>query len=101
MSKITWIIIGMTAATYLVRLTPFLLLRKIKINDRLKKFLNYVPYVVIGALIFPSVFYSVPGSKLAILGAMVFTIIFSWFCRQLIWPVLVSVIIVLGINYML
>ena len=55
------VILGMTLVTYLPRLWPFLLLKKVSLPPRFALFLRLIPYSALGALIMPGVIFSVPG----------------------------------------
>ncbi len=51
-----WLTIaGMFAATYLPRLLPFLLGRRLRLPAALDRWLRLFPYAVLGALIFPGI----------------------------------------------
>lgn len=61
----------MAGVTYLIRMIPFTLMRK-KIKSRfLKSFLYYVPYSVLAAMTFPSIFYSTGDIYSATVGTVV------------------------------
>ena len=48
----------MALVTYLVRVVPMVIFRNKITNVRVKSFLYYVPYAVLGAMTFPYIFYS-------------------------------------------
>lgn len=59
--SITYLITGiavMALVTYLVRMLPMVIFRKKITNVRVRSFLYYVPYVVLAAMTFPSIFSS-------------------------------------------
>ncbi len=61
----------MAGVTYLIRMIPFTLMRK-RIKSRfLKSFLYYVPYSVLAAMTFPSIFYSTGDIYSATVGTAV------------------------------
>lgn len=61
----------MALVTYLIRMLPLTLFRK-KIKSRFAlDFLYYVPYAVLAAMTFPSVFYSSDGIISAVAGTVV------------------------------
>lgn len=65
----------MAGVTYLVRMIPFILMKK-KINSRfLKSFLYYIPYAVLSAMTIPAIFYSTGDIMTAVLGTVVAVIL--------------------------
>jgi len=78
-----WIyLVTMFAVTYAIRVVPLLLIRsKIK-NQFIKSFLSYIPYTVLGAMTFPSVFYAVENPIAGACGAVV-AIVLSLFGKGL------------------
>jgi branched-subunit amino acid transport protein len=56
MSKAIITIIGMAAVTFLPRSIPALLMGKVKLGKKVKKYLRLIPYTAMAALIFPGVF---------------------------------------------
>lgn len=93
MSNVIWIILGMMLVTYIPRLFPFLTMSEDKLPSRMRKFLNYVPYTALGALIIPGVFSTTPEVPLAAIGGICFAIIYSWFKGGVFIPVIGSVVI--------
>ncbi|WP_075718772.1 AzlD domain-containing protein [Roseburia sp. 499] len=67
-----WIyLLVMFAVTYMVRVLPFLIFRK-KIENRfVRSFLAYIPYTVLGAMTFPTVFYATGSVITASAGVIV------------------------------
>ena len=64
-----WICIGVMAfVTYLIRMLPFTLMRG-KIRSRfLRSLLYYIPYAVLAAMTFPSIFYATGSTATAAVG---------------------------------
>ncbi|MCA9929101.1 MAG: AzlD domain-containing protein [Anaerolineales bacterium] len=58
------IIIGMGVITYLIRLTPILLLERVGLRDELRQALRFVPAAVLSAIVFPELL--MPGGTLDI-----------------------------------
>ena len=76
MSEFVFCLAVMAGTTYLVRLLPLLLVRR-EIKSRfLLSFLHYVPYAVLSAMTFPSVFYCT-GSVYSAIAAVVVCIAMS------------------------
>lgn len=63
-------IAAMAVTTYLIRMLPMAIFRKKIENKWVKSFLYYVPYAVLAAMTFPSVFTSTGSVLGATLGAV-------------------------------
>jgi len=64
-------LIVMAGVTYLVRMIPFVLMKK-KIENRfINSFLYYVPYTVLAAMTFPAILYATGSLVSAIAGLLV------------------------------
>lgn len=87
MSNVLIMVLLMAAVTYLPRLFPFLMITT-KLPNKLRRFLQFVPYTALGALIIPGVFSSVPGHPFAVIGGIAFAVLYSWFKSGIIIPVL-------------
>ncbi len=71
MHKLLLIVVGMALVTYIPRLIPLLMLGDKKMPWFLSNFLQFVPYAVLGALIFPGVLSSTGDAASAMTGATV------------------------------
>ncbi len=61
----------MAGVTYLIRMIPFTLFRR-KIKSRfIQSVLYYIPYAVLSAMTFPSIFYSTDNTVTAVIGTIV------------------------------
>lgn len=77
MSMVIYIAV-MAGITYLIRMIPFTLFRK-KIKSRfLQSILYYIPYAVLSAMTFPSIFYSTDNPSTAAVGTVI-AIILAYF----------------------
>jgi branched-subunit amino acid transport protein len=56
-------ILGMTLATYLPRLAPFLLGPRLSIPDAVARWLEFFPFAVLGALIVPGILTATPEPR--------------------------------------
>ena len=74
MNNTTYIILALALiciASFLPRVIPFLLPKgKIK-SQFLNSVLNYIPYSVLGAMIFPAIFFATSSTIASITGAVV------------------------------
>ena len=73
----------MAAVTYLIRMIPFTLFRKEIKSTFFRSFLAYVPYAVLGAMTFPSIFYATSSLPSAVAGTTV-ALALAFFRRSLL-----------------
>ena len=73
----------MAVVTYLIRMIPFTLFRKEIKSTFFRSFLAYVPYAVLGAMTFPSIFYATASLPSAIAGTVV-ALALAFFRRSLL-----------------
>lgn len=73
----------MAVVTYLIRMIPFTLFRKEIRSAFFRSFLAYVPYAVLGAMTFPSIFYATASLPSAIAGTVV-ALALAFFKRSLL-----------------
>ena len=73
----------MAVVTYLIRMIPFTLFRKEIKSTFFRSFLAYVPYAVLGAMTFPSIFYATASLPSAIAGT-VMALALAFFKRSLL-----------------
>jgi branched-subunit amino acid transport protein len=100
-SGLFWIIIGMGIVTYLPRMFPLVLIRTDAIPPFIQAVLKNVPFAVLGALIFPSIFIIQSGHLVNItINDLVFGLlgggvafIAAFFEWNLVWVVLSSIIV--------
>ncbi len=73
----------MAGVTYLIRMLPFTLFRKEIKSTFIRSFLAYIPYAVLGAMTFPSIFYATSSLASAIAGTVV-ALVLAFFRRSLL-----------------
>lgn len=79
-----WIyILVMAAVTYLIRMLPFTLIRKQVRSRFFRSLLYYIPYAVLAAMTFPSIFYATGNTLTAAAGTVV-ALLLAWFRMPLI-----------------
>lgn len=76
-------LVVMAGVTWLIRMIPFTAFRKQIKSAFLKSFLYYVPYTVLGAMTFPSVFYATDSLPSAV-AATVVALVLAFFKRSLL-----------------
>lgn len=73
----------MAGVTYLVRMLPMAVFRK-KIKSKfVKSLLYYIPYAVLGAMTFPTIFYST-GSFVSALVGLIAAVVLAFLDKSLI-----------------
>ena len=87
-------ILAMAGVTYLIRLIPFAVFHKKIQSNLIKSLLYYLPYAVLTAMTFPTIFFVTGNVICGIIGAMV-AIIASMSKRSLITVAVLSVLAVL------
>lgn len=76
-------LVVMALVTYLIRMIPFTLFRKEIKSVFFRSFLAYVPYAVLGAMTFPSIFFATASLPSAIAGTVV-ALVLAFFRRSLL-----------------
>jgi|SRR5690554_1427566 branched-subunit amino acid transport protein len=84
------LIAGMAAVTYIPRLLPFLLLSGRTLPPAFKRFLAFIPYTALGALIIPGVIEAVPGRPWVSLAGLATAAVIAWYRQGLILPVVAA-----------
>jgi branched-subunit amino acid transport protein len=94
MNNIMVIVLGMTIATYLPRLIPFILISGKPLPFKVRRFLEYVPYTALGALIIPGAIGAVPEKPLASALGLGFAVAYSYLKGGIIVTVAGSIVVV-------
>jgi len=94
MSKVMLLIIGMAIVTYIPRVIPFLTISNKELPNKLKLFLEFVPYTALGALLMPGVITAIPNQPLISLAGLSFACFYSWKKGGMIIPVVGSITVV-------
>jgi branched-subunit amino acid transport protein len=85
------LILGMTMVTFLPRLLPLITLADRPIHPLIKRFLLYIPYTALSALIASGIMQAEGTIRLATLAGLGAAAICSWFKGGLIVSVVVSI----------
>ncbi|MBP3341463.1 MAG: AzlD domain-containing protein [Peptococcaceae bacterium] len=90
-TDVLFIILGMTAATYIPRALPAVILEKLKFSTKVEKFLKLIPYTAMSALIFPGIFtVDTAHPEIGIIGGLV-AILLAWRKVQVVLCVLAAI----------
>lgn len=82
MSKLT-VIILMAVLTYIPRMLPLVFLKNLRLPSWLNRFLRFVPYASLGALIFPGALYAV-NPPAAAAGGIIVSAVLAYTGRSLV-----------------
>ena len=91
MNNIYIYILIMAFTIFMIRVLPLTLIRKKIRNKTLRSFLYYVPYAVLAAMTFPSVFYATENTTYALVGTVV-ALVLSYLERGLTTVAVISVL---------
>lgn len=87
------LILAMMLVTYIPRLIPFMMVSNKELPIKLRRFLQFIPYTALGALIIPGVFSATPELPQAALLGVGFAFVYGWYKGGIIIPVIGSVIV--------
>ncbi|MBQ7077143.1 MAG: AzlD domain-containing protein [Lachnospiraceae bacterium] len=90
----------MAGVTYLIRVIPFILVRKEITNERFKMFLNYVPYTVLSAMTIPAIFTATKSIVSAVIGTAV-AVVLGYLNKSLLAVAAISCIVVFVVEYIM
>lgn len=82
----------MAIFTYLPRMLPLTCFRKEITSPFIKSLLHYVPYAVLSALTFPSIFYST-GNVYSSIGGCLIAIYFAYKGKGLVFVAMIAMIV--------
>lgn len=91
MKSYTFLILGMMAVTYIPRLLPLIILSERPLPSVIKRFLTYIPFTALSALIVRGIIQSDGQMLLSLLGISVAGIV-AWFKGGMVLAVLSSII---------
>ena len=93
--KIWLVIFGMMAATFIPRLIPLITLADRPLPVFLRRFLQFIPYTALGALIIPGVVDATPGKPLAALAGLGTAAVCSWLKGGVVLSIIASIMVTL------
>ena len=99
--KNIWLYILVSAGvSYLIRVTPLVLIRREITNRTLRSFLYYVPYVTLAVMTFPAIL-DATQSPWSALAALITGIVLSWRGGSLLQVAVLSCAVVLAMELFL
>jgi branched-subunit amino acid transport protein len=94
--ELVWLVIGMSIVTYFPRMLPIALLQHVQLPPFVHRFFRFIPFAVLGALIFPGILSSTgEGNISAALAGSVVCIALAWFRANVMIVVLGGIVAVL------
>lgn len=86
------VIMGMMLVTFLPRLLPLVTFSQRPLHPLLRRFLTYIPFTALGALIMSGVTQAPSGMLAATLGGITAAAVCSWFKGSLVLSVLAAIV---------
>ena len=86
-------VLVMAIVTYIPRVFPLVIFRRPINNVYIKSFLFYVPYAVLAALTFPSIFWSTGSVASAVIGTAV-AMLLAYFEKSLVVVAVAAIVVV-------
>ncbi len=87
MNNTLLIVLGMAVVTYIPRMLPMVFLKNLRLQPYIRRFLSFIPFAALGALIFPEILYSTESMASSMIGAGL-AILLSLFTKNLMVIVL-------------
>ena len=76
---LVYLILAMAAVTYIPRMLPLVLLQRTMLPPYMRRFMSFIPYAALGALIFPGVLHATGNGRLdAALAGCLAAVLLSW-----------------------
>jgi len=85
------IVLGMAVVTYIPRMLPMVLLQNLRLQPYIKRFLSFIPFAALGALIFPEILFSTESIPSSIIGASL-AVLLAFYTKNLIIIVLSGIL---------
>lgn len=83
---LVYLVIAMAIVTYIPRMLPLVLLQHVSLPSYVNRFMGFIPYAALGALIFPGVLHSTGDNHLesAIMGCIIAIVLALFRCNLVI-----------------
>jgi branched-subunit amino acid transport protein len=92
MRNYLYLIFGMMAVTYLPRVIPLIIMTEKPLSPTIDRFLRYIPYTALSALIVRGIMNSAPEMKMATLIGLAAALISSWLKGGIVLSVGVAIL---------
>ena len=101
MSSILLLVLLMAAVTFIPRLIPLVFIRVDNVPKKLRIFLSYIPYAVLGALIIPGGVFGIPNSPWISIIVLAAAALISWIKNSIIITFILCVALAWGLQTLL
>ena len=98
MSNILLLVLLMAAATFIPRLIPLVFIRVDNVPKKLRTFLSYIPYAVLGALIIPGGVAGIPDRPWISIVVLASAALISWIKNSIIITLILCVALAWGLQ---
>ena len=98
MSSLLLLVLLMAVVTYIPRLIPLVFIRVDNIPKKLRTFLSYIPYAVLGALIIPGGVFGIPDSHLISIIVLAAAALISWIKNSIIITLILCIALAWGLQ---
>lgn len=89
-----WMIFGMFLVTYIPRMIPMLFTKDVRFPSVLERWLSFIPYATLGALIFPGVLTVDENHPwIGLIGAVIAFLI-AWRWKSILLPIISAILTV-------
>lgn len=86
--NLLYLVLAMAVVTYIPRMLPMVLLQNVRLPQSIKRFLLFIPYAALGALIFPGVLTSTgTGHMDAAIAGCIAAIFLAWLEVNLVFVI--------------
>ena len=98
MSSILVLVLLMAAVTFIPRLIPLVFMRIDNIPKKLRIFLSYIPYAVLGALIIPGGIGGIPNRPWISITVLAAAALISWIKNSIIITLILCIALAWGLQ---
>ena len=98
MSNILLLVLLMAAVTFIPRLIPLVFIRVDNVPKKLRTFLSYIPYAVLGALIIPGGVAGIPDRPWISIVVLASAALISWIKNSIIITLILCVALAWGLQ---
>ena len=83
---LVYLVVAMALVTFIPRMLPLVMLQNATLPDYINRFMRFIPYAALGALIFPGVLHSTGSEHLepAIVGGIMSIILAFFRCNLIV-----------------